>query len=118
MDEILEMSKEINFNNLIYHFKGSSPSIIFTEFEDPMYTYAQLKTLQQVKKEQKIFRSELGQITSGDQKKKSENQSNTIKNVQNLYNSRQKIIDLLNDNSRIRPEAIYKANKKTHRNRN
>ena len=68
MDEILEMSKEINFNNLIYHFKGSSPSI-FTEFEDPMYTYAQLKTLQQVKKEQKIFRSELGQITSGDQKK-------------------------------------------------
>ena len=69
MDEILEMSKEINFNNLIYHFKGSSPSIIFTEFEDPMYTYAQLKTLQQVKKEQKIFRSELGQITSGEQKK-------------------------------------------------
>ena len=46
MDEILEISKEIKFNNLIYHFKGSSPSIIFTEFEGPMYTYAQLKTLQ------------------------------------------------------------------------
>ena len=69
MVEILEMSKEIKFNNLIYQFKGSSPSIIFTEFEGPMYTYAQLKTLQQVKKEQKNFRSELGQTTSGDQKK-------------------------------------------------
>ena len=39
-------------------------------------------------------------------------QSDTIKNVKNLYNSRQKIIDLLNDNSRIRSEAICKANKK------
>ena len=66
MDEILEISKEIKFNNLIYHFKGSSPSIIFTEFEGPMYTYAQLKTLKQVKREQKIFRLELGQTTSGD----------------------------------------------------
>ena len=26
MDKILEMSREINFNNLIYHFKGPSPS--------------------------------------------------------------------------------------------
>ena len=26
MDEIIEMSREINFNNLIYHFKGPSPS--------------------------------------------------------------------------------------------
>ena len=32
-----------------------------------------------------------------------------MKNVKNLYNSRQKIIDLLNDNSKIRSEAIYKS---------
>ena len=44
MDEILEMSRQINFNNLIYNFKGSSPSIRFTEFGGPMYTYNQLKT--------------------------------------------------------------------------
>ena len=36
-------------------------------------------------------------------------QSDTIKNFKNLYNSRKKIIGLLNDNSRIRSEAIYKA---------
>ena len=50
--------------------------------------------------------------------KNPQTQSNTIKNVKNLYNSRQKIVDLLNDNSRIRSEPIYKAkqneaNKKT-----
>ena len=36
-------------------------------------------------------------------------QSCTIKNVRNLYNSRQKIIKLLNDNAKIRSEAIYKS---------
>ena len=39
MDKILEMSREINFNNLIYHFKGPSPSRSFIEFGGPMYTY-------------------------------------------------------------------------------
>ena len=29
--------------------------------------------------------------------------------MKNLYDSRQKIIDLLNDNSKIRSEAIYKS---------
>ena len=43
MDEKLEMNREFNFNNLIYHFKGPSPSIGFTEFAGPMYTYNQLK---------------------------------------------------------------------------
>ena len=33
----------------------------------------------------------------------------TIKNIKNLYDSRQKIINLLNDNSKTRSEAIYKS---------
>ena len=32
-----------------------------------------------------------------------------MEDVKNHYNSRQKIIDLLNDNSRIRSKAIYKS---------
>ena len=36
-------------------------------------------------------------------------QLHTIKNVKNIYNSKLKIIDLLNDNSKIRSEAIYKS---------
>ena len=57
MDEILEMSREINFNNLIYHFKVLSPSMSFTKFEGPMLTYDQLKngndTLSQVEEDKK-----------------------------------------------------------------
>ena len=79
-----------------------------------MYTYEQLKwgdkISKQVEQEQENFRSELNEITRGSNK--SQTQLDTIKNAKNLYNSRQKIIDLLNDNSRIRFEAIYKAIKK------
>ena len=76
MDEIIELSREINFNNLIYHFKGSSISTSFTVFGGRMDVYNQLKngykTLSQVGEDHRKFRSELGQISSG--YSKSENQ--------------------------------------------
>ena len=59
MDEILEISREINYSNLVYNFKGATPSINFAIFGGPMYTYNQLKngkkTLHQVEEEQKYF---------------------------------------------------------------
>ena len=67
------------------------------------------KTLQQVEEEQKHFKKDLNEIKSGNPKHKSEKQLYKIKNVKNLYDSRQKIISLLNDNAKIRSEAIYKA---------
>ena len=42
-------------------------------------------------------------------KYKSESQLYSIENVKNLYDSIYKIIDLLNDNSRIRSEVISEA---------
>ena len=80
-----------------------------------MYTYGHMKngdrTLQQVEKQQKDFQKELNEITSGNPKHKSNSQLYVIENVKNLHNSRQKIIKfyLLNDNSIIRSEAIYKS---------
>ena len=78
-----------------------------------MYTYNQLKngekTLKQVEEDQKKIKSELNEITSGNPKHKNEEQSYTIKNVKNLYDSREKIINLLNDNAKITSESIYKA---------
>ena len=78
-----------------------------------MHTYNQLKngdiTLSQAEEDQKIFKMELNQITSGNPEHKNENQLNIIKNVKNLYNSRQKIIDLLNNYSKIKSESSYKA---------
>ena len=60
LDEILKMSKEINFKDLIYRFKTKGVSSInFIEFKGPMHTYNQLKnggiTISQVEKDQKKF---------------------------------------------------------------
>ena len=113
IDQILKVSREISYGNLVDDFKGPTPSINFAIFGGPMGTYNQLKngdkTLQQVEKEQEDFWKYLNEIVAGNPKHKSEKQSYVIKNVKNLYNSRQKIIDLLNDNARIRSEAIYKS---------
>ena len=68
-----------------------------------------MKQYKQQKKSKKRFKSRLGEITSGNPEHKSANQSDTIKNAQNLQNSRQKIIDLLNDNTKIKSEAIYET---------
>ena len=54
MDEILEMSREINYSNLVYDFKSQTHSISFSEFGGPIHNYKQLKngekTLQQIEK--------------------------------------------------------------------
>ena len=115
MNEILEMSREIDYYNLVYKFEGPTKAISFTKSGGPMYTYDQLKkdkkTLHQIEKEQEDFKKYLSEVTSGNLKYENESQLCKLKNTKNLYDSRQKIVDLLNDNSKIRSEANYKANK-------
>ena len=86
MDEVLKMSREINYSNLVYDFKDPAPSINFCIFGGPMYTYNQLKndekTLQQVEEEQKYFQKDLNEITSRNAKYESEKQSYTIKTLE------------------------------------
>ena len=60
----------------------------------------------------KNFKREFSQIKSGNPDHKSGKQLYTIKNVKNLYDSRQKIIHLFNSYSKIRSEAIYKSKNK------
>ena len=50
---------------------------------------------------QEKFKIEFGQIKSRNPKQKSEMQLYTIKNVKNLYDSRQKILDLFNNYSKL-----------------
>ena len=55
MDEILEMSRKVDYSNLTYVFKGLTYPISFAKYGGPMYAYNQLKngekTLQQVEKQ-------------------------------------------------------------------
>ena len=65
--------------------------------------------LEMAEEDQKKVKREFGQIKSGNRDHKSDKQLYTIKNVKNLYDSRQKNIDLFNSYSKIRSEAIYKS---------
>ena len=55
------------------------------------------KTLQEIEKDKKKFKSSLGQITSGNPEHKNDYQEDVIKNAKNLYNLRQKVNNLFND---------------------
>ena len=113
MNEILKIRKKIDYDNLIYNFKGNTDPINIAKFEGPIYIYDDMKnsktTLQQIEKQQKDFKKELNEITSENPKHKSDDQLYIIENVKNLYYSSQKVINLLNDYSKIRSEAIYKG---------
>ena len=61
------------------------------------------------KKIKKKTKRKYGQIKLGNPEHKSGKQLYTIKSVKNLYDSRQKIIDLFNSYSKIRSEAIYES---------
>ena len=44
VDEIYNITKEIDFNNLTYHFKGSNTvPINFIDFRGPMHIYDEIK---------------------------------------------------------------------------
>ena len=60
-----------------------------------------------MKKIKSNFKSKLNEITTGNPKHKSKNQLDTVKNVKNLYESRQKVIDLFDDYVRIKFKAMY-----------
>ena len=113
MDEVRKMSREIDYSKLIYHFKTSSITPInFIKFKGPFSISKEIrdsdKTLQEREEDQKKLKSSLGEITSGNPKHKGVYQLDTIESAKNLYDSRQKVIDLSNDNSRIKSEVNYK----------
>ena len=53
------LSKEINVNNLIYHFKGESGPNSFIGFKSPLRFYKSIKdgytTLQKAEEDKKIY---------------------------------------------------------------
>ena len=54
-------------------------------------------------------------MTTGNPKHKSKDQLDTIKNIKNLYYSRQKVINLFNDCAKIMSEAAHKTKSGTGR---
>ena len=77
--EIYNIGKEIDFNNLTYHFKSSNTAPInFIDFRGPMHIYNETKngniSIEKIEADQKQFKSKLNEITTGNPKRESKNQ--------------------------------------------
>ena len=105
--------KRNKFNILNYHSKDSeSASINFIGVTGPMHICNEVKygndSTEKIEEDQKQFKSKLNEITTGNPKK-SKDQLYTIKDIKNLYNSRDKVIKLNNDYAKIISEVMYKT---------
>ena len=105
--------KRNKFNILNYHSKDSeSASINFIGVTGPMHICNEVKygndSIEKIEEDQKQFKSKLNEITTGNPKK-SKDQLYTIKDIKNLYNSRDKVIKLNNDYAKIISEVMYKT---------
>ena len=103
MDKIYNMGKQIDFNNSTYYFKSENLiAINFIGFRGPLNI--------SIEKQKKIKSNlDLSAITTGNPKAKSKEQLDTIKNIKNLYKSKEEIMKLHNDYAKIKSEAMYRA---------
>ena len=74
MTKIRESSEPIDFNNLIYYYKGNTAPINFIGFEGPLHIFKSInkgdKTLEEIEGEQTEFKRYLGNIKQGNPPKK------------------------------------------------
>ena len=79
-----------------------------------MYIYNEIKNdniaIEKIE-DQKHFKSKLNEITTGNPKHRSKDQLDTIKNIKNLCNSRDKTIKLYNDYANFCLKVCIKQNK-------
>ena len=111
MEEIRDLSRQIDFNNLIYHYKGKIFPKNFLSFKGPLKFYKSIKegniTLEKAGEEQKEFKNEISKILK--RRNKSGRQIHAINNIKTPYESREKVIKLFDDYSRTSSEAKYKT---------
>lgn len=106
-DEIIELTDEINLDDLIYCFRKESSRKRFDEFENGINLFEKIKSgdekLEEVKKYKKVFKSTLKEIARG--RYKSKVQNSALQNIKMFYKAREPTIKLFNDYYTIASEA-------------
>ena len=105
--------KTVDFNDFICYYKGSNGPINFNEYKGMMNIFKNVhsgdKTLEHIEQEQNKLKKEINIIKQGNPKNRSEKQQETIDNIENLYKSRQEVVNMFNDCAKNVSKSIYKA---------
>ena len=116
INELAKIRKSIepvDFDNLIYYYKGSNEPINFSEYNGMTNIFKSIhsghKTLEDIEQEQNKFKKEIIIIKQRNPKKRSEEQQKTTDNIENLYKSRQKVVDMFNNYSKNVFKSIHEA---------
>ena len=112
--EIRKNNQPIDFNDLTDNFKGSKHAPInFIKFEGPNDIFKSIHdgdiTLEDVEKKQIKLISDLGHIKQRPWRYKSLEQTQTIRNIENLYNSREEVVRMFNDYAKNMSRNIYES---------
>ena len=120
LDKLAEIrnSSKIGFNNLKYTFKDRNNAPIDSiGFKGPLHIFKSIHDgiipLEDVEKDQIKLKSDLGHIRQGNPKNRSEEQNNVINNVTNLYESREKVILMFNNDAKNMSRNIYESKQGT-----
>ena len=96
LTKIRESSGPIDFNNLIYYYKGNTAPINFIDFKGPLNIFKSIykgdKTLEEREKEQIEFKRYLGNIKQGNPKKRSEKQQKAIDKLKTFIAQGKKVL--------------------------
>ena len=96
LDEITELDKKVNLDDLAYRYKGKSPDEKFDKYDNALDLIDKIKNgeikLAEAKNDQIRFKSNLGEIKKGNNKKRSKEQKNALYNIDMLYKARNEAI--------------------------
>ena len=114
-EKITDLDKKVNSDDLIYRYKGNTPDLNFDEFDNALALIDKIRdgkiSLTDVKNNQEKFKSYLGEIKKGNNKRKSKEQKNALYSIETLYKARNEAIKFYDDYSLIMSEAKIKATK-------
>ena len=92
LDEITEVDKKVNCNDLVDRYKGKIPDKKFDKYDNVLDLIDKIKNgkikFSDVKNDQTNFKSYLGEIKKGSKKLKE--QKNALNNIEILYKARRR----------------------------
>ena len=107
LNEITELDKKVNLDDLPYKYKGNTPNEKFNTHDNALDLIHKIKNgeikLADVKNNQNNFRLNLNEIRKGG--RKSKEQKNTIYNIEMLYKAQKEAINFFEDYSLMVSEA-------------
>ena len=113
LDEITELDKNVNRNDLIYRYKGETPDEKFDKYDNASNLIDKIKIgeikLVETKNYQIKSKSNLDKTKKENNKKRSKKQKNALYNIDMLYKARNVNIKFYDDYSLITSEAKNKA---------